>query len=174
MTSTSVIGVFDSEKKIVRAIEQLKARQYQFDEAYTPYPVHEVLHATGKKSRMPVAAWLYGFFGGAAVLAFLYYTAVISWPLNYGGKPFNTFPSFIVITLILIIFIVTIMSLFTFSARARIYPLKKPVIIDERASDDKFILLFEMTNRKEEESLEIQEIMKNAEASEVYQKDLKK
>ena len=68
---------------------------------------------------------------------------MIDWPLNYGGKPFNAFPSFITVTLVLIILIVTIFTLLTFSVRAKIYPFKKAVIIDERVTDDKFIIVFD-------------------------------
>ncbi|MBK8884585.1 MAG: DUF3341 domain-containing protein [Bacteroidales bacterium] len=55
-------------------------------------------------------------------LAFLYYTSVIDWPVVYGGKPFNSFPSFIVVTIILTIFTVTIASLAAFSARSKLFP----------------------------------------------------
>jgi hypothetical protein len=38
---------------------------------------------------------------------------------------------------------VTIFTLFTFSVRAKIYPFKKAVILDERVTDDKFIIVFD-------------------------------
>ncbi len=128
---------------MVSALRKLRERKIAVEEAYTPYPIHEVLHLMGKESKITLAAWFYGLFAVVSVLAFLYYTSVIDWPLNYGGKPFNSFPSFIVITIVLTIFIVTILSLFTFSVRARIYPGKVPEIVDERVTDDKFILVLD-------------------------------
>ena len=71
------------------------------------------------------------------------YAAAISWPLHYGGKPFNAFPSFIVVTIVATILAITILTLFTFSARAKIFPGKKPNIVHERATDDKFVMVFE-------------------------------
>jgi hypothetical protein len=137
-----ILGVFNSEALLMDALCKLLALKLEPEDIYTPYPIPEALKALNRRSKLTYAAWFYGFFGGLAVLAFLYYTAVIDWPLDYGGKPFNAFPSFITITLVLIIFIVTILSLFTFSIRARIYPFKKPEIIDSRVTDDKFIMVF--------------------------------
>jgi len=141
-SSKAIIGVFDSEDSLLDALCRLLAENLEPAEIYTPYPVHGALRALKRRSRISWAAWFYGFFGGLAVLSFLYYTAVIDWPLNYGGKPFNAFPSFITITLVLIILIVTIFTLLTFSVRARIYPFKKAVILDERVTDDKFIIVY--------------------------------
>lgn len=143
MPKKNIIGVFGSEDSMMDALCRLQAENFEPAEIYTPYPVHEALRALKRRSRLSWAAWFYGFFGGLAVLAFLYYTAVIDWPLDYGGKPFNAFPSFITVTLVLIILIVTILTLLTFSIRARIYPFKKAVIIDERVTNDKFIMVFD-------------------------------
>jgi len=66
---------------------------------------------------------------------------VIDWPLNYGGKPSNAFPSFLVITIILTIFSITILSLFTFSWRANLWPSNEKPIYHVGATDDKFVIL---------------------------------
>lgn len=139
----TIIGVFSSEDSFMEALCRLLPSNLEPVEIYTPYPVHEALRALKRRSKLRWAAWFYGFFGGIAVLAFLYYTAVINWPLKYGGKPFNAFPSFITITLVLVILCVTILSLLTFSIRAKLYPFKKADIIDKRVTDDKFIMVFD-------------------------------
>ena len=74
-------------------------------------------------------------------MAFLYYTSVIDWPLVYGGKPFNSFPSFIVVTIVVTILTVTIASLALFSARSKLFPGRDNTIFDIRATDDKFIIV---------------------------------
>jgi hypothetical protein len=141
--SRSIIGVFGSEESLMDALCRLMAENLEPTEIYTPYPIHEALRVLKRRSRISWAAWFYGFFGGISVLSFLYYTAVIDWPLIYGGKPFNAFPSFITITLVLIILIVTIFTLLTFSIRAKIFPFKKALIVDKRVTDDKFIIVFD-------------------------------
>jgi hypothetical protein len=162
-----IIGVFGNEDSLMDALCRLQAENLEPAEIYTPYPIHEALRALNRRSRLSWAAWFYGFFGGLAVLSFLYYTAVISWPLNYGGKPFNAFPSFITITLVLIILIVTIGSLLTFSIRAKIYPFKKPEIIDNRVTNDKFIMVFDAEKVDKEHLLQS---LKEAEAEEIFEK----
>jgi len=163
----AIIGVFSSEDSLMDALCRLLAENLEPAEIYTPYPVHEALRALKRKSKISWAAWFFGFFGGLAVLAFLYYTAVIDWPLNYGGKPFNAFPSFITVTLVLIILIVTILTLLTFSVRAKIYPFKKAEILDERVTNDKFIIVYdaEKVNRDQ-----VVASLREAEAEEIIEK----
>ena len=146
MRKSHIIGVFEDEFSLVKSIEEVRGKDIRIEEVYTPYPVHEVIHAMGKKSYLQVFAYFYGLFGALAVLAFLYWTSVIDWPINYGGKPFNSFPSFIIITIVLTIFIVTIFSLATFSGRAKLWPGKKHKIYDHRATDDRFVVVVNLTD----------------------------
>jgi hypothetical protein len=151
------------------ALCRLKAENLEPEEIYTPYPVHEALRLLKRRSRISWAAWFYGFFGGLSVLAFLYYTAVISWPLNYGGKPFNAFPSFITVTLVLIILLVTIFTLLTFSIRSKIYPFKKAEILDDRVTDDKFIIVYDADKVNRDQVLVS---LREAEAEEIIEKQI--
>jgi hypothetical protein len=95
----------------------------------------------GKKSKIRVAAYFYGLFGAISILGFLFYTSVISWPINYGGKPVNSFPSFIIITLVLTIFTITVLSLLTFSIEGKLYPGQKAKIVDYKATDNHFVVV---------------------------------
>ena len=72
--------------------------------------------------------------------------------------------------MVLTILSVTILSLFTFSARAKIYPGKKYFLPDERSTDDKFIILFD----KKTAGAGFEKIaltLKESGASEVYEKE---
>ncbi len=172
MNNTRIIGVFDEEVSLMAAVNQVKKEGFEINEIYTPYPMHDVIEAMGKKTRFTFAAFLYGFVGATSVLAFLYYTSVIDWPVNYGGKPTNAFPSFIVVAIILTILTVTIASLFTFSARAAIYPGKAYELPDERSTDDKFVIVFDKNTVKS--NLEkLTSILREQGALEVYEKEVK-
>ncbi|MGQ8337632.1 DUF3341 domain-containing protein [Sunxiuqinia sp. A32] len=157
-----MVGVFDNEFDLVKAFDKIKAKGTKIKEVYTPYPIHEILIGMGKKTRITHAAFFYGLFGALTVLGGMYYAAVISWPLNFGGKPFNTFPSFIVVTIVATILIVTLFTLFTFSARAKIFPGKKAEIVDYRATDDKFVMVVDSDTK------EIESILKENGATEVF------
>lgn len=141
MKSKYLIGVFDEEEALLTAFRKMKEEELEIEDVFTPYPIHEILENHGRKSKITIVGWFYGFFATLGVLAFLIYTAVIDWPLNYGGKPSNAFPSFMVITIILTIFSITILSLFTFSWRANLWPGNEKPIYHEGATDDKFVIL---------------------------------
>lgn len=138
-----MLGVFDDEATLVDAFEKLKGKGIIPTEVYTPYPVHEILEGMPIKTRITHAAFFFGLFSALGILGFLTYAAVIDWPLRYGGKPFNAFPSFIVVTIVATILSITLLTLFTFSARAKIFPGKKAEIFHERATDDKFVMVFD-------------------------------
>jgi hypothetical protein len=143
MSKKYILGVFDDEATLVDAFEKLKDKGVLPVEVYTPYPVHEILEGMPIKTRITHAAFFYGLFAALGILGFLTYAASISWPLHYGGKPFNAFPSFIVVTIVATILAITLLTLFTFSARAKVFPGKKAEILHERATDDKFVMVFD-------------------------------
>lgn len=162
-----LLGVFDEEETLVSAFREMKEQEIEIEDVFTPYPVHEILEKHGRRSRITIVGWFYGFFATVGVLAFLIYTAVIDWPLNYGGKPSNAFPSFLVITIILTIFSITILSLFTFSWRANLWPSNEKPIYHQGATDDKFVILV----KKEKADIEkATSVMRGAGAIEVIEK----
>jgi len=172
MAGVYKIGVFDEEKTLLASIKSLQEKKLAILDVFTPYPIHEVLHLLKRKSKLPTAGLIYGITGALAVLSFLYYTSVIDWPVDYGGKPFNSFPSFIVITIVLTIFIVTITSLFTFSVRAKLFPGQEPVIFDHRATDDKFIIVLDAGMLGADGATEAGRIMSESGAVEVIEKEI--
>lgn len=164
------VGVFEDEEAMVSSLKNLTSKGINVHEVYTPYPIHEVLKLMKRKSLLPTAGLIYGLTGAAAVLAFLYYTSVMDWPIVYGGKPFNSFPSFIIITIVLTIFIVTITSLGTFSARSKLIPGKVKPIFDERATDDKFVIVLSADEMEPAVFSGMAEMMKKDGAMEVIEK----
>lgn len=168
MEKRMIIGVYDDEHIYVEAIQSLKGQGVCIADVEMPFPIHEALAATGRRSKLPTAAYFIGLAAALLVLSFLYYTSVIDWPLVYGGKPFNSFPSFLVITLILTILSITILSLLLFSVRARMFPGQKDSPYDRRSTDDKFIVVIDPSGPTTPPA--IAEELKKYGASEVYEK----
>lgn len=165
MNRTWYMGVYDTEELFDRAVQQLKDSQVRIEEIYAPVPVHHAVKNVAGSSKLPMLAYFLGITAVVSVLSFLYYAAVISWPLNFGGKPSNAFPSFIIITLVLTIFTVTILSLFAFSVSSKLFPGQKAEVFDERATDDKFIIVLNA-----EEVANAEHILKQNGANEVILK----
>lgn len=165
-----LVGVFDNEHTLVDAFEKALAKGVVIEEVYTPYPIHEILTGMKNKTNITTAAFFYGLFAVVMLIGGMYYAAVIDWPLHFGGKPFNTFPSFIVVTIVATILTITLLTLFTFSVRSKIYPGKKAVIIDIRATNDKFIILLDQDKMGIDKPVVTQLFQTNG-ASEVYEKE---
>ena len=170
MTSKNIVGVFNDEDHLLKAMEALLEQQVKIKEVFTPYPIHHVFQLMKRKTSFTWWAFGYGAFAVVSVLSFLYYTSVVDWPVNFGGKPFNAFPSFIVITIVLTILTITILSLFTFSYMARVYPGKPAKIFDERATDDKFVLVIDQEYLKMDHSL-LSTLLQSNGASEIFNKE---
>jgi hypothetical protein len=166
------IGIFDDEEKFISSIKSLKDKEFKIHDVFTPYPVHEVFHLLKRKSRLPTAAYFFGLSAVILVISFLYYTSVIDWPIVYGGKPFNSFPSFIVVTIVLTIFTVTIASLATFSARSKLFPGRENTIFDDRATDDKFVIVVDTDILDKSLADKAGIVMKEEGATEVLDKEL--
>lgn len=165
-----LVGVFNDEHTLKDAFQKALENGVVIEEVYTPYPIHEILHGMKNKTHITHAAFFFGLFGALTLLGGMYYAAVIDWPLHFGGKPFNTFPSFIVVTIVATILTITLLTLFTFSVRAKIFPGKKAEIIDIRATDDKFIILLDQ-EKMGMETTAITKLFQSHGASEVYEKE---
>lgn len=72
---------------------------YRELEAYAPYPIEGIAEAVGfKRNRVPLMTLLGGFAGGIGGYLLQWYSAVVDYPINVGGRPLHSWPSFIVPT----------------------------------------------------------------------------
>jgi hypothetical protein len=94
-----LLAEFDDAHALVAATRAAYATGYRRMDAYAPFPVEELAEALGfHKSRIPLLVLIGGILGGLTGWGMQYYSAVISYPLNVGGRPFNSWPSFVPIT----------------------------------------------------------------------------
>jgi hypothetical protein len=94
-----LLAEFDDANAVVTATRQAYAKGYRRMDAYTPFPIEELTEAMGfRKTRLPLIVLIGGILGCATGFGMQYYSAVISYPLNVGGRPFNSWPSFIPVT----------------------------------------------------------------------------
>jgi hypothetical protein len=94
-----VMGEFHSVDELIDAIDKVKDAGLTKLDAYTPYPVEEVWEAIGHhKSPVPLIVLLGGIIGGCSGFFFQYWVSAIDYPINIGGRPFNSWPAFIPVT----------------------------------------------------------------------------
>lgn len=96
---SGVIGYFDDPTALVSAMKTVRDAKYESFDAFTPYPVHGLDHAQGiKRSPIPFITFIAGLTGGSLGFLLEYWTSAVDWPINVGGKPFNSWPAFIPVT----------------------------------------------------------------------------
>lgn len=72
---------------------------YRKISAYSPFPIEDLPAAIGlRRSRLPLLVLLGGIVGAVGGFSLQYYAAVIDYPWNIGGRPLNSWPSFIIVT----------------------------------------------------------------------------
>jgi hypothetical protein len=94
-----IMAEFDSPTALVAAARRTYAEGYRRINGYSPYPIEELTEAIGfTRTSLPLIVLLGGIVGGLGGFFMQYWMAVIDYPLNVGGKPFNSWPAFIPIT----------------------------------------------------------------------------
>jgi hypothetical protein len=94
-----LLAEFHSPEEIVKAAEAVHAAGYRHVDAYTPYPMEEVLDALHlHETHVPKLALAGGIAGLVGGYVLQYWASVIEYPMNIGGKPLHSWPAFIVPT----------------------------------------------------------------------------
>ena len=91
-----VMAEFDHAENLIAAIHAARAQGYRRMDAYTPYPLEAVMHALGhERSVLPWLVLAGGIVGGVGGFLLQYWTSVVAYPLNVGGRPLNSWPAFV-------------------------------------------------------------------------------
>lgn len=92
----AMVAEFDSAEALLDAAGKAREHGYTELDAFSPFPVHGMSEATGFKCNL--VPWIFliggamGMIGGISLEA---YVSVVDLPLNVGGKPLFSLPSFV-------------------------------------------------------------------------------
>jgi len=102
MKRTPIYGImaeFDSPSDLVAAARRTYEAGYQKIDAYSPFPIEELAEAIGfHHNAVPLVVLIGGLVGCLSGYALQYWVSVITYPINVGGRPFHSWPAFIVVT----------------------------------------------------------------------------
>jgi len=95
----ALIAEFGSSQDLIAAIRKARQSGYRNLEAYTPYPIEDVWEELGHhRSWLPLIVLIAGIVGFFAGFGLQYWTSVINYPINIGGRPLNSWVAFIPVT----------------------------------------------------------------------------
>jgi hypothetical protein len=94
-----ILAEFDSPTDLVGAARRTYDAGYRKIDAYSPFPVEELADAIGfHRNGVPLVVLIGGLLGCVGGYVLQYWIAAINYPINIGGRPYNSWPAFIVVT----------------------------------------------------------------------------
>lgn len=94
-----VLAEFPTPDALVKATNEMRLKGFQGMDTYSPYPLHGGSEALGlPPSKVPFIALGGAITGAVTALAFQTYMNTFDYPLNVGGRPLLSLPSWIPIT----------------------------------------------------------------------------
>ena len=146
MVRRTLLGSFAREEDVLGAVRTARRSGFRIADVYTPYAVHGMDEAMGlRPSRLPVACFVFGLIGATTAVWFQYWSMAVSWPVNVGGKPWNSLPAWIPVAFELTVLFAGLGVVLAFLIRSRMYLGKQPRPLYARATDDRFVLALENT-----------------------------
>ncbi len=150
-----ILGSFADPDEMMDGIDKLQANHIRIYDCFTPMPIHGIEAKLGvKRSRLPVAAFLFGITGTISAIGLLYYTMAYDWPMNIGGKPALAMPDFVPVTFELTILFCALGMVATFFFRNHLFPGRAPRVMDFRATDDRFIIAVDARENADHEKID--------------------
>jgi hypothetical protein len=94
-----LMAEFATPEQLIEATEKVHAEGYRKVDAYSPLPIEELHHSMHlPDSKLPRFVLMGGICGGLGGFSLLQWISQVAYPLNVGGRPLNSWVSFIPIT----------------------------------------------------------------------------
>jgi hypothetical protein len=138
---------FDAPEKLLAAAHRAREAGWRRLDAYAPYPLEGLAEAVGQHgSRLPWIVLGGGLAGCAAGFALQVWVSAVAYPMNVGGRPLLSWPSFIPVTFEMTVLVAAFSAVLGMLALAGLPMPYHPVFnVDRfaRASRDRYFLVLE-------------------------------
>jgi hypothetical protein len=136
------VSVYAREEDIIGATNAAREKGLVIADVYTPYAVHGLDRAMGlRPSRLPWVCFVLGLLGAALILFFQVWASAIDWPINVGGKPWNSIPAFVPAAFEVTVLMGGLGTVIAFIVMAGLRPWRDASVVDPRVTDDHFALV---------------------------------
>ncbi len=147
MSQRVLLATFHREEDLLDAVRAARSRDATILDVYSPYAVHGLDEALGwRPSRLTWACGVSGAAGALFMLWFQFWTSAVDWPLNIGGKPFNSLPAFVPVIFEAMVLCGAVGTVLAFLYVARLRPGKRARLIRGDVTDNRFALIIEQTD----------------------------
>lgn len=147
-----LMAEFESPEAVVHAAKRTHAEGYRSIDAFSPIPVEGLAEAVGFHwTSLPIVVFIGGLLGGSTGFGMCWYANVLSFPMDIGGKPYNSWPQWIPITFELTILGAALAAVFGMLAMNGLPTPYHPTFNVERfalASSDRFFLCIKARDKK--------------------------
>lgn len=166
-----ILGVYDDEDVLMDAVTQIRKSGVKIHEVYSPFPVHGLDEVLGyKRSRLPIAAFLFGMLGTTLALTMQFYMMKFDWPMIIGGKDHASLPAFIPVTFELTVLLAAFGMVGVFMVASNLKPWGQARIFDLRITDDKHVMAIDLANNASIGEEKLADVLKSSGATEVNKK----
>jgi hypothetical protein len=151
-TVYGLIAEFDDPTALVAATRRAYHDGFRRMDAYSPFPIeelHEALHA--HDTRLPLIVLIGGLLGCLGGYSLQYCVSAVAYPINVGGRPLHSWPSFIPVTFECTILVAALSAVLGMLALNRFPTPYHPVFNVSRfalASRNRFFLCIEARDPK--------------------------
>jgi Alternative complex III, ActD subunit len=151
MSDRMLVAKFAHAEDLLGSAVELRRKGYIITDAFTPYAVHGLDRALGlKPSRLTWVCFICGMIGGLGMLYFEYWVGAISWPIDVGGKPWNSLPSTVPVAFETAVLLAGFGSVF---ALLGVSPGKQACPLFKHVTDDRFVLVLDEADARFDASL---------------------
>ena len=152
-TATMAYGLmaeFETPEDLLGAARRTHAEGFREVDAFSPFPIHGLAAAIGfRRTNLPIVTFVCGLAGAICGYALQYWIHVIDYPINIGGRPLHSGPSFIPVTFEVTILFAALGTFLGLWLRNKLPMPYHPVFNVPRfakASQDGFFLCIESTD----------------------------
>ena len=144
MSHRVLLATFAHEADLIAATKAVREHGLRIVDAFTPYAVHGLDGAMGlKQSRLTWVCFVCAMTGALGMLWFEHWAASVWWPIDVGGKPWNSLPSDVPVAFEAAVLLAGFGSVFALFGVSRLFPGKQTTPIHPRVTDDRFVLVID-------------------------------
>jgi len=166
------VGYFDDPHRLLDALRICRERGIEVEDVVSPFPIHGLDDVLGlRRTRLPWVTLAGGIAGVSAGLWFQYWSSSQDWPLNVGGKPFDSFPAFVPVAFELTILCAGLCTVFGLLALCRLLPGARVQVERPRTTDDRMALVLRRRDARHDPG-ELRQVLVESGALDVVEEEM--